>query len=271
MSERATESPILDVRGLRVSIAGRPELQIVRGVELAVRAGEVHALMGPNGSGKSTLANAIAGSPAYVVDEGRVFFHGADITKLSADERARRGLFLSFQYPTVIPGVTMVNLLRASMKARRGAEPSAREFLAELREMLATLKMDESFARRYVNDGFSGGEKKRAEILQLGMLKPTLAILDETDSGLDVDALRTVAEGINALRTPEIGVLIITHYERILNYVTPDFVHVLLGGRIVRSGDASLAKRIEADGYDPILQEFGEEATPVAVMAGDDK
>jgi Fe-S cluster assembly ATP-binding protein len=155
----------------------------------------------------------------------------------------------------------MVNLLRASLKARRGKEPPVREFLAELRETLATLKMDESFARRYVNDGFSGGEKKRAEILQLGMIRPSLAILDETDSGLDVDALRTVAEGLNALRTPEIGVLIITHYERILNYVTPDFVHILVGGRIVRSGDFALAKSIEAEGYDPILRELGEEPT----------
>ena len=271
MSERAPGAPILDVRGLKVSIAGPPGLQIVRGVDLAVRPGEVHALMGPNGSGKSTLANAIAGSPAYVVDEGCVCFHGEDITALSPDERARRGLFLSFQYPTAIPGVTMVNLLRASLTARRGAEPPAREFLAELRETLARLKMDESFARRYVNEGFSGGEKKRAEILQLGMLKPTVAILDETDSGLDVDALRTVAEGVNALRTPEIGILIITHYERILNYVTPDVVHVLVDGRIVRSGDASLAKRIEAEGYDPILREVNREAAPVAVTTGGEK
>jgi Fe-S cluster assembly ATP-binding protein len=261
MSNPAAGTPILEVQGLKVSVAKQPELQIVRGVDLVIRPGEVHALMGPNGSGKSTLASAIAGSPAYVVDEGRVLFHGEEITKLPADERARRGLFLSFQYPTVIPGVTMVNLLRASLKARRGKEPSVREFLAELREMLATLKMDESFARRYVNDGFSGGEKKRAEILQLGMIRPSLAILDETDSGLDVDALRTVAEGLNSLRTPEIGVLIITHYERILNFVTPDFVHILVGGRIVRSGDFALAKSIEAEGYDPILRELGEEPT----------
>jgi Fe-S cluster assembly ATP-binding protein len=273
MSTPAAGAPILEVQGLKVSIAGKPDLQIVRGVDLTIHPGEVHALMGPNGSGKSTLANSIAGSPAYVVDEGRVLFHGEEITALSPDERSRRGLFLSFQYPTVIPGVTMVNLLRASLKARRGKEPPAREFLSELRETLATLKMDESFARRYVNDGFSGGEKKRAEILQLGMIKPTLAILDETDSGLDVDALRTVAEGVNALRTPEIGVLIITHYERILNYITPDFVHILVGGRIVRSGDFALAKSIEADGYDPILRELGDEATtaatPEAATAGD--
>jgi Fe-S cluster assembly ATP-binding protein len=250
-------APILEVRDLHVSIAGKPELQIVRGTDLEIRPGEIHALMGPNGSGKSTLANTIAGSPAYTVDSGAVLFQGQDVTAMPADERARLGMFLSFQYPTSIPGVTMVNFLREALKARRGEEVPAREFLVELRETLATLKMDESFARRYVNDGFSGGEKKRAEILQLGMLKPTLAILDETDSGLDVDALRTVAEGLNALRTPDIGILIITHYERILNYITPDVVHILVNGKIVKSGDYSLAKEIETNGYDPILAELG--------------
>ena len=249
--------PILEVRDLKVSITAKRDIQIVRGVDLAVAAGEVHALMGPNGSGKSTLANAIAGSPAYTVDGGQVIFKGEDITALTPDKRARRGLFLSFQYPTAIPGVTMVNFLREALKARRGDEVSARDFLQQLRATLKMLNMDEEFARRYVNDGFSGGEKKRAEILQLGMLKPELAILDETDSGLDVDALRTVAEGVNTLRSPDVGFLIITHYQRILNYVEPDFVHVLVDGRIVRSGDAELAKQIEADGYDPILQEIG--------------
>ena len=197
--------PILELRDLRVSIASEPHLQIVKGVDLIVGAGEVHALMGPNGSGKSTLANAIAGSPAYVIDSGEVRYRGEDVTRLTPDARARLGMFLSFQYPTPIPGVTMVNMLRMAIKARRGEEPSAREFLAELRETLQTLRMDEEFARRYVNDGFSGGEKKRAEILQLGMLKPELAILDETDSGLDVDALRTVAEGVNTLHHPGMG------------------------------------------------------------------
>ena len=249
--------PILEVRDLKVSITAKRDIQIVRGVDLAVAAGEVHALMGPNGSGKSTLANAIAGSPAYTVDGGQVIFKGEDITALTPDKRARRGLFLSFQYPTAIPGVTMINFLREALKARRGDEVSARDFLQQLRATLKMLNMDEEFARRYVNDGFSGGEKKRAEILQLGMLKPELAILDETDSGLDVDALRTVAEGVNTLRSPDVGFLIITHYQRILNYVEPDFVHVLVDGRIVRSGDAELAKQIEADGYDPILQEIG--------------
>ena len=249
--------PVLELRDLFVSVAQPPHTDIVKGVSLSIQPGEIHALMGPNGSGKSTLASAIAGSPAYKVDSGQILFKGDDVTMLPADERARCGMFLSFQYPTPIPGVTMVNMLRMALKGRRGEEVPAREFLAELRSTLGTLKMDEEFARRYVNDGFSGGEKKRAEILQLGLLKPDLAILDETDSGLDVDALRTVAEGVNALRTPELGILIITHYQRILNYITPDFVHILVNGRIVRSGDASLARTIEAEGYDPILRELG--------------
>ncbi len=248
--------PILELRDLKVSITDK-DIQIVKGVDLTIRPGEIHALMGPNGSGKSTLASTIAGSPAYTVDSGRVIYHGEDITEATADERARKGVFLSFQYPTAIPGVTMVNLLREALKARRGEEVPAREFIAELRETLANLKMSEDFARRYVNDGFSGGEKKRAEILQMGMLKPDLAILDETDSGLDVDALRTVAEGVNALRRPDMGILIITHYERILDYINPDFVHVLVAGKIVKSGDFSLAKQIEREGYDPILKELG--------------
>ena len=259
--------PILELRDLRVSIASEPHLQIVKGVDLTVGAGEVHALMGPNGSGKSTLANAIAGSPAYVIDSGEVRYRGEDVTRLTPDARARLGMFLSFQYPTPIPGVTMVNMLRMAIKARRGEEPSAREFLAELRETLQTLRMDEEFARRYVNDGFSGGEKKRAEILQLGMLRPELAILDETDSGLDVDALRTVAEGVNTLHHPGMGILLITHYQRILNYITPDRVHVLLDGRIVRSGGPELSHQIEAGGYDPILQEVGLAETAAAPAA----
>ena len=249
--------PILELRDLKVSITEKPDIQIVKGVNLTIRPGEIHALMGPNGSGKSTLASTIAGSPAYTVNSGQVIYQGEDITGMTADERARKGIFLSFQYPTTIPGVTMVNMLREALKARRGQEVPAREFIQELRETLGRLKMSEDFARRYVNDGFSGGEKKRAEILQMGMLRPDLAILDETDSGLDVDALRTVAEGVNALRRPEMGILIITHYERILDYINPDFVHVLVGGRVVKSGDFSLAKQIETDGYDPILKELG--------------
>jgi len=248
---------ILQLKGLKASIVEKPDIQILHGVDLEIRPGEIHALMGPNGSGKSTLASTIAGSPAYQVDSGQILFKGEDNTELAADARARQGIFLSVQYPTPIPGVTMVNLMREALKARRGEEIPAREFLQELRETLARLKMSEEMARRYVNDGFSGGEKKRAEILQMGMLRPDLAILDETDSGLDVDALRTVAEGVVALRRPEMGILIITHYERILNYITPDFVHILVKGRIVKSGDASLAKEIENEGYDPILKELG--------------
>jgi len=249
--------PILQLKGLKASIVEKPDIQILHGVDLEIRPGEIHALMGPNGSGKSTLATTIAGSPTYQVDEGQIIFKGEDITALSADKRARQGIFLSFQYPTAIPGVTMVNFMREALKARRGEEIPAREFLQELRETLSSLKMGEDMARRYVNDGFSGGEKKRAEILQMGLLKPDLAILDETDSGLDVDALRTVAEGVQALRRPDMGILIITHYERILNYITPDFVHILVQGKIVKSGDASLAKEIETEGYDPILKELG--------------
>jgi Fe-S cluster assembly ATP-binding protein len=249
--------PLLEIRDLKVSLTEKRDLQIIKGLNLVVNPGEVHALMGPNGSGKTTLSSTIAGSPAYTVDSGSIIYQGQDITTAKADERARRGIFLSFQYPTVIPGVTMVNFMREALKARRGAEVPAREFIAELRETLTKLKMSEEFARRYVNDGFSGGEKKRAEILQLGLLKPDLAILDETDSGLDVDALRTVAEGVQTLRRPEMGILLITHYERILNYIHPDFVHILVHGQIVKSGDASLAQQIENGGYDPILKDLG--------------
>ncbi len=249
--------PILEVRDLKVSITEKPDIQIIKGIDLVIRPGEVHTIMGPNGSGKSTLSSTIAGSPTYKVDSGQILFKGEDITATPADERARKGIFLSFQYPTTIPGVTMVNFMREALKARRGEEVPAREFLGELRETLTKLKMGEEFARRYVNDGFSGGEKKRAEILQMGLLKPDFAILDETDSGLDVDALRTVSEGVNALRRPEQAILLITHYERILNYIHPDFVHILVAGKIVRSGDASLAKQIEAEGYDPILKDLG--------------
>ena len=225
----------------------------MNGLDLSINPGEIHAIMGPNGSGKSTLANTIAGNPMYQIDSGDILMDNKSVIEMSPDERAKNGIFLSFQYPTAIPGVTMVNMLRASLKAIRGEEPSAREFIEELKETLNRLKMDESFARRYVNDGFSGGEKKRAEILQLGMIKPKLAILDETDSGLDVDALRAVADGINTLKTSEMSILMITHYERILNYVKPDFVHILVDGKIVKSGGFELAKEIEEQGYDPIL------------------
>ncbi len=241
----------LRIEDLRVAVDGK---QIVNGLSLTVPAGEVHAIMGPNGSGKSTLANALMGHPRYHVSGGHVYLKGEEITALRPDERARRGLFLAMQYPTAIPGVTMVNFLRAALKAVQGRDVPVREFRQRLQEALVLLKMDEAFARRYVNDGFSGGEKKRAEVLQMSILRPSVAVLDETDSGLDIDALRTVAEGINALRGPEMGVLLITHYQRILNYITPDRVHVLYKGRIVRSGGSELASELEAKGYDWITQ-----------------
>ena len=244
---------ILQVNNLNVSLTDNKEISILNGLDLSINPGEIHAIMGPNGSGKSTLANTIAGNPMYQIDSGDILMDNKSVIEMSPDERAKNGIFLSFQYPTAIPGVTMVNMLRASLKAIRGEEPSAREFIEELKETLNRLKMDESFARRYVNDGFSGGEKKRAEILQLGMIKPKLAILDETDSGLDVDSLRAVADGINTLKTSEMSILMITQYARILNYVKPDFVHILVDGKIVKSGGFELAKEIEEQGYDPIL------------------
>ena len=254
MTDRAT----LAVRDLRVEVEGK---EILRGVDLDVPQGEVHALMGPNGSGKSTLAYTVMGHPKYVVTGGSVSFDGQDVLPLTADARARLGLFLCFQYPTAIPGVTTVNFLRAAMRSL-GKEMPAREFLNRLKDEMSELHIDESFRSRYINDGFSGGEKKRSEILQLAMLRPRLAILDETDSGLDVDALRTVAEGVMRLTGPDMGVLVITHYPRILQYLRPDAVHVLNQGRVVTSGGRELADRIERDGYEPIL------GTAVAEPAG---
>ena len=242
-----TNGAVLQIDDLTVAVDGK---QIVNGLSLTVPAGEVHAIMGPNGSGKSTLANTLMGHPRYQVTGGHVLLKGEDITGLRPDERARRGMFLAMQYPTSIPGVTMVNFLRAAMKAVQGKDVPVREFRERLQEALAVLKMDESFARRYVNEGFSGGEKKRAEVLQMSLLRPAMAVMDETDSGLDIDALRTVADGINTLKSPETSILLITHYQRILNYVTPDKVHVLYKGRIVRSGGKELAAELEEKGYD---------------------
>ena len=245
---------LLEIHDLKVSVEGK---QILNGVDLTVNRGEVHAIMGPNGSGKSTLANALMGHPRYQVTGGSVVFKGDNILGLPPDERARRGLFLAFQYPTSIPGVTMVNFLRQAMKARRGEDVPIREFREKLLATLKMLKMDEQWARRYVNEGFSGGEKKRAEILQMGILEPDLAIMDETDSGLDIDALRTVAEGVNALMTPQLGVVLITHYQRLLNYIKPQFVHILYDGRIIESGGPELALRLEDEGYDPVIAKYG--------------
>jgi Fe-S cluster assembly ATP-binding protein len=245
----STNGAVLQIEDLHVAVDGK---KIVNGLSLTVPAGEVHAIMGPNGSGKSTLANTLAGHPKYQVTAGKVYLKGEDITDLPPDERAQRGMFLAMQYPTAIPGVTMVNFLRAAQKAVLKRDVPVREFRQRLNEALAVLKMDESFARRYVNDGFSGGEKKRAEVLQMSILQPSMAVMDETDSGLDIDALRTVSDGINALaeQNPEMGILLITHYQRLLNYVTPDKVHVLYKGRIVRTGGSELAAELEAKGYD---------------------
>jgi Fe-S cluster assembly ATP-binding protein len=244
-----SDTPTLEVRDLHATIEGK---EILKGVDLRVPAGEIHALMGPNGSGKSTLAYTLMGHPKYNVTAGTATFEGHDLLSLTPDERARLGIFLSFQYPTAIPGVSMVNFLRASLRSL-GKEMPAREFMQALKREMDALKMDEQFRARYVNDGYSGGEKKRAEILQMALLRPKLAILDETDSGLDVDALRTVAEGVKRLSGPDMGILIITHYYRILEFLTPDVVHVLHDGRVVRSGGAQLAREIEQTGYDPIL------------------
>jgi len=249
----------LVIKNLHVAIEGK---EIIRGLDLTIRQGEVHAIMGPNGTGKSTLAYTLMGHPSYEVTEGEVWFKGQNILELEPDERSRLGIFLAFQYPVAIPGVTVANFLRTAINARRRAEnPEDKgipipEFRKLLKSKMELLKMDPSFAGRYLNDGFSGGEKKRAEILQMAMLQPEIAILDETDSGLDIDALRIVAEGVNALRGKDLGVLVITHYQRILNYITPDFVHIMLGGRIVESGDAELALHLDEHGYDWVREKY---------------
>lgn len=250
----------LEIRNLHVSVEDKP---ILRGVNLTIQQGEVHALMGPNGSGKSTLANALMGHPAYHITGGEVYFDGKDLLEMEADERSRAGLFLAFQYPVSIPGVTLANFLRQAINSRMKAENpdskgiSVPEFVRLLRSKMDYLQMDHSFAGRYLNEGFSGGEKKRAEILQMATLQPKIAVLDETDSGLDIDALRIVSEGVNRLKGPEMGVLVITHYQRILNYVKPQFVHVMFEGQIVESDGPELALQLEAQGYDWIREKHG--------------
>ena len=253
----------LTIKDLHISVQEKP---IIKGLNLTVKQGEIHALMGPNGSGKSTLANGLMGHPLYDVDSGEVIFNGVDILELEPNERAKLGLFLAFQYPTAIPGVSLANFLRLAVSAVRAKETNGsgddglipmREFRRELRGKMKQLGIDDSFARRYLNDGFSGGEKKRAEILQLAMLEPQIAILDETDSGLDIDAIRVVGESVSQLIGPELGVLIITHYPRLLDYIRPQFVHILLDGKIVESGGWELTQMLEAEGYDPIREKHG--------------
>jgi len=256
----------LEIRDLHVSVEGKP---ILKGVNLVVRQGEVHALMGPNGTGKSTLANTLMGHPSYEVTHGQILFKGKDLVGMEPDERSRLGLFLAFQYPVAIPGVSLANFLRAALNARRrDLNPEDKgipipEFRKLLKQKMDVLKMQHEFAGRYLNEGFSGGEKKRAEILQLATLEPEIAVLDETDSGLDIDALRIVASCLNYLAGPELGVLVITHYQRILNYIKPQFVHIMLGGRVVESGGPELSEHLEEHGYDWIREKVGEAVAEV--------
>jgi Fe-S cluster assembly ATP-binding protein len=245
----------LEIKDLNISIGDKP---IVNGLNLTVNRGEVHAVMGPNGTGKSTLAKAIAGHPDYTITSGDVLVDGASILPMEPDERARAGVFLAFQYPSEIPGVSIANFIRAALQSRlpEGEELEATKYYKNLYAKMDALKIDRKFTSRSVNEGFSGGEKKRCEILQMAMLDPTYAIMDETDSGLDIDAMKVVAEGVNALRGPKLGILLITHYQRLLDYIVPDYVHVMWDGRIVKSGNKSLALELEAKGYDWVKQEF---------------
>jgi Fe-S cluster assembly ATP-binding protein len=255
----------LVIKDLRVSI---DEKLILKGLNLEVGLGEVHAIMGPNGSGKSTLAYALAGHPKYEVEDGEVWMDGVNLLELTPDERAKMGLFLAFQYPTAIPGISMANFLRTAVNAVKGEKNGdgktkgipITEFRKLMNEKMNLLKIDKEFARRYLNEGFSGGEKKRAEILQMALLEPKYAILDETDSGLDIDALKVVSEGVNALTGPDRSFIVITHYQRILNYVKPDFVHILYDGQIIESGGPELALRLEQEGYDNLIKEKEMEA-----------
>ncbi len=250
--EGMMDASLLRVEDLHVSVEGKA---ILKGLSLTVEAGQIHALMGPNGSGKSTLSYALMGHPRYQVTQGRVLFKGEDLLALKPEERARRGVFLAFQYPMAVPGVSVMNFLRTALKSVRGKDVAIKEYRQELKAAMALLQMDETMTSRHVNDGFSGGEKKRLEILQMALLKPSLALLDETDSGLDIDALRIVSEGINALKGSQMGILLITHYQRVLSYVTPDVVHVLIDGRIERTGGKELALALEQHGYEAIERE----------------
>ena len=246
------DNVLLKIEDLHASIENKP---ILKGINLTIHRGEVHAIMGPNGSGKSTLSNVLMGHPKYKVTQGKVWFKGEDLLTLSVDARARKGLFLGFQYPLSIPGVPVSKFLRMSLQAVRGKEVPIIEFRNSFKQKMELLGIGDSFTGRYINEGFSGGEKKRHEILQLALLEPDMAILDETDSGLDIDALKIVSNGIEKTRSPQRGILLITHYQRILNYVQPDFIHVLANGRIIKSGGKELATELESKGYDWVLKE----------------
>jgi Fe-S cluster assembly ATP-binding protein len=246
-----TTTPLLQIKNLH---ATADDVEILKGVDLTVDRGEIHALMGPNGSGKSTLASVLMGHPDYEITEGEILFEGEDITEAAPDARANMGLFLAFQYPEEIPGVSVIQFLRQALSNRTGTDYTVLELRLKVMEAMAALGMESSFADRYLNEGFSGGERKRNEVLQMAVLQPLLAVMDETDSGLDIDALKTVAEGVNTLVSPERGFLIITHYQRLLDYVTPDHVHIFMDGRILESGGSELAAQLEAEGYDGFRQ-----------------
>ena len=247
-----SEAPLFEIRDLHARVADQPDETILHGVDLTVRPGEIHAIMGPNGSGKSTLANSLLGNPDYEITEGSILLRGDDVTDWDVDVRGKAGMFLAFQYPQSIPGVSVINFLRQALSARKGIDLSVLELRLAIMEWMERLDMDPSFADRYLNEGFSGGEKKRNEILQMAILEPEIAILDETDSGLDIDALQIVAKGVNEVRAdrPDLGVVLITHYQRLLDHLRPDVVHVLVGGRIVASGGMELAEQLEAEGYE---------------------
>lgn len=257
---------VLTIKDLHVAIEGK---EILKGVNLEVKGGEIHAIMGPNGTGKSTLSSAIMGHPKYEVTSGSITMDGEDVLEMEVDERARAGLFLAMQYPSEITGVTNADFMRSAINSKReeGEEISLMKFIKEMDKKMDLLEMDQDMAQRYLNEGFSGGEKKRNEILQLLMLEPAIAILDEIDSGLDIDALKVVSKGINQMRNEDFGCLMITHYQRLLNYITPDYVHVMMQGKIVKSGGAELAQRLEAEGYDWIKKELGIEDETIEIEA----
>ena len=253
----SSRKPLFEFNGIRVEVEGK---EVVKGVSLSIAPGEIHAIMGPNGSGKSSLSNALMGHPGYTITTGEAFLDGKNILDMEPDERSRAGLFLAFQYPLAVPGVTVANFLRAALKSHRGSEADMSDFRKLLKAEMKALSIDPAFATRYLNDGFSGGEKKRIEILQMSVLNPKVALLDETDSGLDIDALKTVSGGINRFHNEHTGMLLVTHYQRLLNYVKPDFVHVMSRGQFVKSGGPELALKLEESGYDWIEKELGQKA-----------